>query len=78
MRLSNNELRSRAAAFAGDWAHAHYEKGETQSFWNAFFQIFGIDRKRVAVYEHSVEKLKGGKGYIDLFWPGTLIIEQVR
>ena len=49
MRLSNNELRSRAAAFARDWATAHYEKGETQSFWNAFFQIFEIDRKRVAV-----------------------------
>lgn len=76
MRLSNNELRSRAAAFARDWAKAHYEKGETQSFWNAFFQIFDIDRKRVAVYEHLVDKLKGGKGFIDLFWPGTLIIEQ--
>lgn len=76
MRLTPNELRSRAAGFARDWADAHYEKGETQSFWNAFFQIFGIDRKRVAVYEHSVDKLKGGKGFIDLFWPGTLIVEQ--
>ncbi|MCU0905520.1 MAG: hypothetical protein MUE83_16870, partial [Tabrizicola sp.] len=76
MRLTTPELRSRAAAFARDWATAHYEKGETQSFWNAFFQIFEIDRKRVAVYEHSVDKLKGGKGFIDLFWPGTLIIEQ--
>lgn len=76
MRLTPNELRARAASFARDWAEAHYEKGETQSFWNAFFQIFGIDRKRVAVYEHSVDKLKGGKGFIDLFWPGTLIVEQ--
>jgi hypothetical protein len=76
MRLTTPELRSRAAAFARDWATAHYEKGETQSFWNDFFRIFGIDRKRVAVYEHSVDKLKGGKGFIDLFWSGTLIIEQ--
>ena len=66
MRLAPNELRSRAAAFARDWQAAHYEKGETQSFWNAFFQIFGIERKRVAVYEHSVDKLKGGRGFIDL------------
>ncbi len=74
--MSTNELRSRAAAFARDWARAHYEKGDTQSFWNDFFRIFDIDRKRVATYEHSVERLKGGKGFIDLFYPGTLIIEQ--
>ena len=34
MRLSWNEVRSRAAAFAKRWADARYEKGETQSFYN--------------------------------------------
>ncbi|MCU0912448.1 MAG: N-6 DNA methylase, partial [Rhodobacteraceae bacterium] len=29
-----------------------------------------------AVYERSVDKLRGGRGFIDLFWPGTLIVEQ--
>ncbi len=76
MRLEWKEIRSRAATFAADWKHAHYEKGETQSFYNAFFQIFGVERRRVAVYEHSVEKLGGNQGFIDLFWPGTLIVEQ--
>lgn len=76
MRLSWNEIRARAAVFAQDWKDAHYEKGETQSFYNAFFQIFGIERRRVAVYERSVEKIRGGRGFIDLFWPRVLLVEQ--
>ncbi len=76
MRLSPNEIRARAAVFAADWADASREKSDTQSFWNAFFAIFGIDRRRVAVYERSVARLKGGPGFIDLFWPGELLIEQ--
>ena len=76
MHLGWNEIRGRAADFARTWAHAHYEKGETQSFYNAFFDIFGIDRRRVATYEHAVAKLGGGTGFIDLFWAGQLIVEQ--
>ena len=40
MRLSWNEVRARAACFAEEWRDAAYEKGETQSFYNDFFQIF--------------------------------------
>lgn len=76
MRLSWPEIRTRAAVFARDWKHAHYERGETQSFHNAFFEVFGVERRRVAVYERSVAKLKGRTGFTDLFWPGTLIVEQ--
>jgi hypothetical protein len=45
MTLSPNELRARAAAFAANWAGASYEKGETQSFDNDFFAIFGRNRR---------------------------------
>ncbi len=38
MRLSWNEVRARAARFADEWQNAAYEKGETQSFYNAFFE----------------------------------------
>jgi len=76
MRLEWQEIRARAATFAVEWKDARYEKGETQSFYDAFFRIFGVERRRVAVYEKSVEKLGDGRGYIDLFWPGTLIVEQ--
>ena len=76
MRLSWNEVRSRAARFADEWRDAAYEKGETQSFYNAFFEIFGVQRRSVARYEEHVRKLDNQSGFIDLFWPGVLIVEQ--
>ena len=76
MRLSWNEVRVRAAAFADKWREAAYEKGETQSFYNDFFQIFGVERRTVARYEAHVAKLDNRRGFIDLFWPGVLIVEQ--
>ena len=76
MRLSWNEMRVRAAVFAGEWKDASYEKGETQSFYNDFFEVFGVRRRTVARYEEHVEKLDNRHGFIDLFWPGKLLVEQ--
>ena len=76
MRLSWNEIRVRAAAFADEWRDGAYEKGETQSFYNDFFEVFGVRRRSVARYEEHVAKLDNRFGFIDLFWPGVLIVEQ--
>ena len=76
MRLSWNEMRVRAAKFAQEWRDASYEKGETQSFYNEFFEIFDVRRRSVARYEAHVEKLDNRHGFIDLFWPGVLLVEQ--
>ena len=76
MRLSWNEMRVRAAGFARSWAGAAYEKGETQSFYNEFFHIFGVERRSVTRYEEHVRRLDNTHGYIDLFWPRVLIVEQ--
>ena len=76
MRLSWNEIRARAAAFAEEWQEAAYEKGETQSFYNDFFNIFGVKRRTVARYEEHVKRLDNSSGFIDLFWPGVLLVEQ--
>lgn len=77
MRLGWDEIKRRAKAFSEEWKDAHYEKGETQSFYNDFFEIFGIKRRQVAVYEKMVQGLEANRrGFIDLFWPGTLIVEQ--
>ena len=76
MRLSWNEVRARAAAFADEWRDAAYEKGDTQSFYNEFFEVFGVRRRTVARYEAHVAKLANRSGFIDLFWPGVLIVEQ--
>ena len=76
MRLNWNEIRARAAKFAESWQDAHYEKGETQSFYNDFFEVFGVKRRSVARYEQHVQKLNNKRGFIDLFWPGVVLVEQ--
>ncbi|WP_417267890.1 class I SAM-dependent DNA methyltransferase [Celeribacter baekdonensis] len=76
MRLSFNEIRSRAANFARTYSNATYEKGETQTFYNDFFGIFGVERRSVARYEEHVRKLNNKSGFIDLFWPRVLLVEQ--
>lgn len=76
MPLSWNEIKSRAMAFSREWADARDEASEAKPFWIAFFEIFGISNKRVATFEHAVTKYGGGRGYVDLFWPGLLLVEQ--
>ena len=76
MRLSWNEVRVRAAGFAQEWWNTVRERSETQSFYNDFFEIFGVKRRSVARYEQHVKKLDNHSGFIDLFWPGVLIVEQ--
>lgn len=79
MPLSWNEIKSRAIAFSKDWSAETSERAEAQSFWNAFFHVFGIERRRVATFEKQVaiardgHKLKHGR--IDGFWKGMLLIE---
>ncbi|MDA9214641.1 hypothetical protein N9O86_01535 [Planktomarina temperata] len=43
MRFSFKEIRTHAASFARNYADATYEKGETQTFYNDFFAIFGVE-----------------------------------
>jgi hypothetical protein len=71
-----NEIRSAASGFAARWADETNEKAEAQTFWNEFLGIFGIDRRRVAVFEKRAQRTStAGGGFIDIFWPGTLIAE---
>ena len=74
-RLSWNEIRVNAAKFAEEWKDARYEKGETQSFYNSFFEVFGVSRRKVASFEEPVKKLHNRQGFIDLFWRKTLLVE---
>ena len=76
MVVATNELRVRARRFSHDWKDAVYEKGETQAFYEAFFRIFDVERRAVARYEERVTLLDNTRGYIDLHWPGTLLVEQ--
>ena len=75
-RLSWPQIRANAAQFADDYCEARYERGETQTFYNDFFQVFGVKRRQVATFEEPVKKLGNKQGFIDLFWKGTLLVEQ--
>lgn len=76
MPLSLNEIRERARAFAREWKGETSERAEAQSFWNAFFHVFGVNRRRVAVFEQKARRFNGSQhGRIDVFWPGVLLIE---
>ena len=75
-RLGCDVIKARATRFAADWAGPRDEKRDTQTFYNEFFALFGVDRKRLATYEMRVELLAKRFGFIDLFWPGVLLVEQ--
>jgi hypothetical protein len=76
MRLSWNEIRTRAATFAKDWEGQGYEKGQTQLFYRDLFEAFGMPVRRVASFEEPVKNLGDKRGFIDLFWKGVLLVEQ--
>jgi hypothetical protein len=75
MPLSWNEIRHRAIAFSKDWQGATRESAESQTFWNDFFNVFGVRRRTVATFQEPVRKLSGDWGFIDLFWPGRMLAE---
>lgn len=75
MPLSWNEIRHRAIAFSKEWAGEKSEQAEKQTYWNEFFNVFGIRRRTVASFEDPVRGITGQYGYIDLFWPRMLLVE---
>ena len=75
MLLLWNEIRQRAITFSKNWSSASRERAEAQTFWNEFFDVFGVRRRMVANFEEPVKNLKGDCEFIDLFWPGKLIAE---
>lgn len=82
-KLTWDKIRENAILFSQNWLNEQSEQAEAQTFWNEFFNVFGLSRRRIAVFEKSITKLSiitdqnllAKKGKIDLFWPGTLIVE---
>ena len=75
MPLSWNEIKDRALAFSKEWENECSEEAEAKSFWDQFFNVFGVSRRRVASFEKPVVKGDGHAGYIDLLWKGVLLVE---
>ena len=75
MALSWNEIKERAVTFSKEWEKDFNEKAEAKSFMDAFFNVFGINRRRVATFETNVKNETGKQGFIDLLWKGKILIE---
>lgn len=75
MALSWNEIKDRAVKFAKEWKDTTNEEADAKPFLDAFFDVFGIARKKIGTFEHRVKKLSDADGYIDLLWKGTILVE---
>ena len=74
--MNKARIRQRAADFSREWATATSEQSERQPFWDAFYEIFGLQRRYVAVYEQAAKKLStGSRGRIDMLQPGEMAVE---
>lgn len=78
-QLSWNEIQDRASEFVSQWRDTDTilsERGN-QKFWSDFLDIYGIDsRRHGAFFEYAIKKGSGKQGFIDMFWPGKLLVEQ--
>ena len=75
MPISWNEIRHNAIRFTNEWCGETREQAEAKSFWDEFFQVFGLRRRTVASFEEPVKNITGDYGYIDLFWRGMMLVE---
>jgi hypothetical protein len=75
MPLSWNEIKTRAITFDKEWENESSEDAEAKSFWDDFFNVFGVSRRRVASFEKAVKKQDGKQGFIDLLWKGVILVE---
>jgi len=75
MTLSWNEIKDRALKFSKEWADTTNEEADAKPFLDAFFDVFGIPRKKIGTFEHKVKKLNDADGYIDLLWKGVILVE---
>jgi len=75
MALSWNEIKDRAVKFSKEWNDTTSEEADAKPFLDAFFDVFGITRKKIGTFEHKVKKLSDADGYIDLLWKGTILVE---
>src|SRR4030042_1025770 len=75
MPISLNEIRNRALQFSNEWKDESRERAEAQTFWNGFFEVFGVSRRRVASFDEPAKRTDGQGGFIDMLWKGNCLVE---
>ncbi|BCT78277.1 DNA modification methyltransferase [Sinomonas cyclohexanicum] len=70
---SGEEIRAALVKFAAKWGdYDGSEKAEAQTFLNELFAAYGTDRLGAGA---RFEDFKTSAGFMDLHWPGNLIVE---
>ena len=75
-QVTKDTLKDRARRFAARWTGVTSEHSESQTFWNEFFAIFGVDRVQVGSFEQVARRTSTGRrGWVDVLIPGKLGVE---
>ena len=76
MTLSWAEIRDNAIRFQDRWKDARDERAEAQTFlYELLRDVYGVDPRRVSTFEVKVHPTSDSNGYIDMLWPGRILIE---
>lgn len=76
MNLTWQEIRDKAIIFRERWKNASNERAEAQTFlYELLRDVYGVDPRRVGTFEKKVHPTTDTNGYIDLLWPGRILIE---
>ena len=51
------------------------ENSQTQLFLKESFEVFSVDTVTQATLEHRGKFSDGSQGFIDMFWPGVILVE---
>ncbi|MDR1145224.1 MAG: hypothetical protein LBK71_03700, partial [Verrucomicrobiales bacterium] len=74
-RLTWAEIRANAARFADTWKTASRENADKQLFWHELLAAFGLPSRVLGAFEVPVATVSGGRGFIDFFWKGVMLVE---
>ncbi|MDR2462395.1 MAG: hypothetical protein LBD30_01275, partial [Verrucomicrobiales bacterium] len=69
------EIRANTARFAETWKNAAHESADKQIFWHELFAAFGLSSVAVGAFEAAVATVSGGRGFMDYFWQGVMLVE---
>lgn len=73
---SGEEIRASLVKFVTRWiSYGGSEKAEAQTFLNELFECYGSNRQTAGAL---FEDFKSSAGFMDLHWPGTLIVEMKK
>lgn len=76
MARSGEEIRAALTKFAAKWGtYSGSEKAEAQTYLNELFECYGSNRQTAGAL---FEDFRSSAGFMDLHWPGTLIVEMKK